>query len=368
MNILENKNMEAIGKAKQLGPDKTIALLKKMGLTGRGGACFLTGLKWEITKKSKSNERFLICNADEGEPGTFKDKYILENNPANVIGGIIIGSYCIGAKEAYIYLRGEYYYLKKNLEELIAAILRQIKSKLKIHIIEGAEAYICGDETAIISSIENKRGYPHFKPPYPPQKGLFGKPTVINNVETLANVPLALTKSNWKDDLRLFSISGDVSHPGVYELKLGTKLKEIAKLAKAKDPKAIYLGAAGGCIPYNPNFLLNSENVCKEEAMMGSCSLIFVGKKRKIIDMAIIISEFFNRESCGKCTPCREGNPHILKMLNKIKSKKATRKDYELLKKLANIIQDTSLCGLGQSCCNHLLTALDHFNQEFNAK
>lgn len=391
MKILSKTNLSAWRKVNELGADKSIKLLKDRGLTGRGGACFLTGLKWEFARKAKGDEKFVICNADEGEPGTFKDKLILENNAENVIEGILIAAYCIDAKQAYIYLRGEYYYLKEKLEIVIKNVLadsgsdlNRIKvlrpiprakpedskypSGMKIDIIEGAGAYICGDETAIISSIENRRGYPHFKPPYPPQKGLFGKPTVINNVETLANVPLAIVDSKWDDGLRLFSLSGDVSKAGVYEIRIGSKLGEIAKLCGAKDTKAVYFGAAGGCIPYKPNFVVNSDSVCKGDAMLGACSLIFVSKKRSMIDLAINIAQFFKHESCGKCTPCREGNTHVLKLLEKIKVGDAGEKNLELLERLSVFIRDNSLCGLGQSCTNHILTALKYFKNEFIVK
>ena len=365
MNILQKTDLKAWEKVQELEADKTIELLKKKGLTGRGGACFLTGLKWEFTKKAKGTEKFIICNADEGEPGTFKDKLLLENVPGNVIEGILIAAYCIDAKQAYIYLRGEYHYLKDKLEKTIKDVLGKAKSKLKIDIVEGAGAYICGDETAIIASIENKRGYPHFKPPYPPQKGLFGKPTVINNVETLANVPLAIVNKGWDGPLRLFSLSGDVSKPGVYEVRMGTKLGEIAKLAKAKGVKAVYFGAAGGCIPYNSTFVVNADHVCKEDAMLGACSLIFVNEKRNILELAINIAQFFVHESCGKCTPCREGNVHVLRLLEKINSGNASKQDLALLEKLSIIIRDTALCGLGQSCTNHILTALKYFKNDF---
>ncbi len=368
MNILEKSNLEGWKKVNKIGAEETIELLKKKGLTGRGGACFLTGLKWEFARKAKGNEKFVICNADEGEPGTFKDKFILENNPENVIEGILIAAYCIDAKQAYIYLRGEYIYLKKRLEETIRKILANANSKTRIDIIEGAGAYICGDETAIISSIENKRGYPHFKPPYPPQKGLFGKPTLINNVETLANVPLAITKDDWCDELRLFSISGDAAKPGVYEIKTGIRLGEIAKLADARDSKAIYFGASGGCIPYKEELAVNADYICREEAMLGACSLIFISKRRSMLDMAINIAQFFKNESCGKCTPCREGNVQVIKLLEKIKSGNSTEKDIRLLEKLCAIIRDTSLCGLGQSCTNHVLTALKFFKEDFKLR
>ncbi len=368
MKILQKTNLEAWKKVNELGADRIIELLKKKGLTGRGGACFLTGLKWEFARKSKESERLVICNADEGEPGTFKDKLILENNAENVIEGILIACYCINARQAYIYLRGEYHYLKERLEKVINKVLSDAKADLKIDITEGAGAYICGDETAIIASIENKRGYPHFKPPYPPQKGLFGKPTVINNVETLANVPLAIVDSDWGDELRLFSLSGDVSKPGVYEIKIGTRLGEIAKIARAKDVKAVYFGASGGCIPYSSDFIISSDHVCKEEAILGACSLIFVSKKRSMLDLAINIAQFFKHESCGKCTPCREGNVQVLRLLEKINAGEANRKDLALLEKLSIIIRDTSLCGLGQSCTNHVLSVVKNFKGDFKVR
>ncbi|MBW2975152.1 SLBB domain-containing protein [Candidatus Woesearchaeota archaeon] len=365
MNILKKTNLDAWNKVNGLGADRTIELLKKKGLTGRGGACFLTGLKWEFARKAKGDKRFLICNADEGEPGTFKDKLILENAPENVIEGMLIAAYCINAEQAYIYLRGEYSYLRERLEKAIKTVLGKVKSGLKIDIISGAGAYICGDETAIIASIENKRGYPHFKPPYPPQKGLFGMPTVINNVETMANVPLAFIEPKWDNSLRLFSISGDVSKPGVYELKIGTKLGNIARLAGAKTPKAVYFGASGGCIPYNAGFSVNSDHVCRQDAMLGACSLIFISKKRSMLDLAINIAQFFRHESCGKCTPCREGCIHVLKLLEKIKAGENNNTTLGLLERLSVFIRDNALCGLGQSCTNHVVTALKHFRKDF---
>ena len=368
MRILEKTDLEAWKRANEWSDQGVINHLKNMNLTGRGGACFSTGVKWEITKNAKSDEKFVICNADEGEPGTFKDKLILENNAETLVEGILIAAFSIGAKQAYIYLRGEYFYLKDKLEKTIKKIVQEANTDIKIDVIEGAGAYICGDETAIISSIENRRGYPHFKPPYPPQEGLFGKPTVINNVETLVNVPLVIMKEDWNDGLRLFSLSGDVLKPGVHEIKIGTKLGEVAKLAGAKNPKAVYFGAAGGCIAYDPNFQVSHDHVCKEEAMLGACSLIFVSKKRSMLDLAINLSQFFNHESCGKCTPCREGNVHVLKLLEKIKSGKANERDVRLLEKLSIFIRDNSLCGLGQSCTNHVLTALKFFRNDFEVK
>lgn len=365
MNLLQKSNLEGWKKAQEWTQEGVINHLKNMHLTGRGGANFPTGLKWELAKNTCSDERFVICNADEGEPGTFKDKLLLEQNPETVVEGILIAAWAVGADQAYIYLRGEYHYLQADLEKIIKEILQKADTAIKIDIIEGAGSYVCGDETAIISSIENKRGYPHFKPPYPPQKGLFGKPTVINNVETLINVPLAIVNGTMDNDLRLFSVSGDVSNPGVHELKIGVALSKIAKLVKAKNPKAVYFGASGGCIPYKSDFIVNADNVSKQGAMLGACSLIFVGKKQNMLDMAVNIAQFFTHESCGKCTPCREGNVHILSLLQKIKSGKANKGDLQILEKLAVVIRDTSLCGLGQSCTNHILAALKYFKKDF---
>jgi NADH-quinone oxidoreductase subunit F len=368
MKILQKTNLEAWKKAKKLGPEGVIDLLEKKCLVGRGGACFPTGTKWKFTRGAKGDEKFVICNADEGEPGTFKDKLILDTVPENVVEGIMIASFVVGADQAYIYLRGEYFFLKEKLEKAISKVLKEANSDLKIDVIEGAGAYICGDETAIIASIENKRGYPRFKPPYPPQKGLFDKPTVINNTETLASVPLAIIKDDWNNDLRLFSISGDVEKPGVYELKVGSTMKDVAYLVKAKNPKALYFGASGGCMPYNPRFVVNYEHVCKEEASLGACSLIFVSKERSILDLALSLAHFFKHESCGKCTPCREGNLHVSRLLNKIKAGEATKADVELLEKLSVFIRDNALCGLGQTCTSHVLSALKFFKGDFKVK
>ena len=211
MQILRKTNLEAFEKAKQLGPEKIIGLLKEKGLAGRGGAGFPTGIKWEMVLNASSDEKFVICNADEGEPGTFKDKFVLMNNPEAVVEGILIAAYAVGAKQAFIYLRGEYDYLENKLKKVVKDIRKQTKAKTKIDIILGAGAYVCGDETGIISSIEGQRGQPREKPPFPTTNGLFGKPTVINNVETLANVPLAIMFDDWNPNLRLYSLSGNVT-------------------------------------------------------------------------------------------------------------------------------------------------------------
>jgi NADH:ubiquinone oxidoreductase subunit F (NADH-binding) len=368
MQILRKTNFKAFEKAKQLGADKIIDLLNTKGLVGRGGAGFPAGKKWKSALDTKADERFLICNADEGEPGTFKDKFIMENVPENLVEGIIIAAYTIGAKRAFIYLRGEYEYLKKKLEKTIADTLKKSKLDISIEIAVGAGAYVCGEETAIMKSIEGMRGQPEYKPPYPTVEGLWGKPTVINNVETLANVPQAILFDDWDPNLRLFCISGSVKRPGVYELPIGVNISEVMQLAEPRNkPKAVYFGCFGGCMPYK-EMKLTHENICGEDCLSGSCSLIVVDNKQSMVEMAYVISKFFTYESCGKCTPCREGTIRVLMLIRKIRSGKATKKDLELLQELGDNIRYTSLCGLGQSASNHIRTALKHFYKEFEEK
>ncbi len=370
MKILKNSNFRALSKIAKMSPEEIIEIIKKSGLTGRGGADFPTGIKLEFTRNSKG-EKYVIANADEGEPGTFKDKLILEKNPNNIIEGMIIAGYAIGSNKGYLYLRGEYSYLKNKLQKVInnaTKIADKLKIYFDIEIILGAGAYICGDETAIIESIEGNRGNPRIKPPFPANKGLFNKPTLINNVETLANIPLIILDKNWNNKLRLFSLSGNVTKPGVYELELGISLKELINLGKPKNSiKAVYFGGFGGCIPYD-NTKLNPNSIKKKGAILGSCTVIAVDETKDIVDIATNIAKFFEYESCGKCTPCREGTMRVLEILEKISLKKATKKDLELLEELCRVIASTSLCGLGQSSTNHLTTALRYFRKEFTDK
>ena len=365
MQITQKTEFKAFEKAVSMKPEEVIRIVKDSGLKGRGGANFPAALKWQAARNSHNPMKIVICNADEGEPGTFKDKFIIKNNPCTLIEGIAIASYAVGANLAYIYLRGEYEYLRKSLEEVIKKYSDRLsKIDLKIEIVMGAGAYICGDETAIMNSIQELRGEPCAKPPYPVEKGLCDFPTSINNVETLANVPLIIN-GNWKD-MRLFSLSGDVENPGIYELPLGITGKElIGKAGPKKDIKALFFGCAGGCVPYSPDMILDTDNMKQMGAMLGSCTVIAINSDKSIPKICKNIAEFFVHESCGKCTPCREGNFRVLQILNKIISKTATKKDMECLEDLANFINKTSLCGLGQASNIHIKTALQYFKQEF---
>jgi NADH:ubiquinone oxidoreductase subunit F (NADH-binding) len=368
MKILEKSNWKAFNKILKLKPEDVIKKIKKSRLTGRGGANFPTGIKWEITKNAEGKEKYLICNAHESEPGTFKDRFIIQKNPENLIEGIAIASYAIGINKAFIYLKHEYSYLRKNLERVIEASKNKLKKiNLEIEIIKGAGAYICGETTAIIDSIEGLRGEPRKKPPYPSEKGLFRKPTCVNNVETLANVPLIFIDNKWDNNLRLFSVSGNIKKPGVYELPLGFPInKLLSKVEPYNKVKALYFGCAGGCIP--PEGDLGKEEIKNKGAMLGNCSIIVVDNSNDIVDIAKNIVEFFVHESCGKCTPCREGTYRVLEILEMMADGNATKKELALLEELSNTICETSFCGLGKVSTLHLKTALKYFREDFEEK
>jgi NADH:ubiquinone oxidoreductase subunit F (NADH-binding) len=370
MQILKKTLGKALKKALLLSPEEVIKKVKSSGLTGRGGANFLTGNKWELTQKEQG-EKYLICNADEGEIGTFKDKFILENNPEALIEGILIAAFAIGGKKAFIYLRKEYSYLKDSLKNTINTYLKDkdYPAKINIEIIVGAGAYICGEETTIMNSIEGKRAEPRHKPPYPSQKGLFNKPSCINNVETLTNVAQIFCNESWDKNLRLFSVSGDVEKPGVFEEKLGTPFKDLLNKAKIKEKvKAIFFGSSSGCVAYNDKDKLDYDEIISKGAFLGNGSIIVVGQSRCIINVCRNIQQFFVHESCGKCLPCRDGNAQLLKILEKTEKKEVTEKDIELMKELSEFIKENSFCGLGCYSTNHLITALKTFKEDFNNK
>jgi len=365
MQILRKTKWGGFKNARQMEKTQVIQIVKDSGLKGRSGSNYPTGTKWE---SMGPGERYLICNADEGEPGTFKDRFIIENNPQLLIEGMCIAAYAMDAHKALIYLRGEYAYLKKGLEKEIEKsnkYLRQIK--LSIRIVLGAGAYICGEESAILESIEGSRPIVRKKPPYPAQAGLYGKPTCINNVETLANVPLIFS-GGWDKDLLLFCLSGDLKKPGVCEFKAGTSMKEIISAASPSvEPKAVFFGAAGGCLPYRKfeNLPLDDASVSENGAMLGSRALIVVGEGRSMLEISKVFAEFFVHESCGYCTPCREGNFRILELLKKIMDGSDTLCDIELLRKLAPHIRDTSYCSLGRTSTNYLIGAMKYFESDF---
>lgn len=366
MQILRQTNLEALEKAKKLGPEQTLKLLDEKRLVGRGGAAFPTSKKWNIARNTKADERYIICNADEGEPGTFKDKLIIMDNAETMLEGILIAALTVGAKRCFIYLRGEYEYLRPKLQNQINDVTSRAGLDITIEIVRGAGAYICGEETAIIQSIMGFRGQPSYKPPYPPVEGLWGKPTVVNNVETLTCAAQAILYDDWNPDLRLFSLSGNIANPGVYEFPLGVKMSSVIDIAQPIHPlKAVSFGCFGGIMPVNPDMEITPEAIMGEHCHHGAFSIIMIDKTNNVVDVALSIAKFYTYESCGKCTPCREGTIRLLNLLKKVRSGFSKSEDLDTMKEFAEHVQQTSLCGLGQTSGNYLLTSLEHFRADY---
>ncbi len=358
-----------------MSPEQVIEEIKASGLRGRGGAGFPCGLKWELARGSSGDEKYVICNADEGEVGTFKDRYILENDPFTLIEGIAIAAYAIGAKQAYIYLRAEYHHLLDLLTQAIVqakegGFLRGVDIEIR----EGAGAYICGEESALMESIEGKRGEVRYRPPFPPTKGLRAKPTTINNVETLMNIPrIILNGAEWFSRIgterskgtKVFSVSGDVERPGVYELALGSQLRELVMdLAGAKKVKAIQIGGATGrLIPY-----AMIDTPLSFESILGAGAVTVFDESRDIIDIVYRTLKFLAEESCGKCSPCREGTEVMVGILGKFNEGEGAGKDIGLLEELSDVMMLSSLCGLGQAAPVPVMDSLQYFRDDYEER
>jgi NADH:ubiquinone oxidoreductase subunit F (NADH-binding) len=346
--------------------------VKASGLRGRGGAGFPCGLKWELAAKAEGDEKYVICNADEGEVGTFKDRYILENDPFSLIEGIAIAGFAIGAKKAYIYLRAEYHYLLDLLKNAIAQSKKKgFLDHLDIEVREGAGAYVCGEESALMDSIEGKRGEVRYRPPFPPTSGLWGKPTIINNVETLTNIPrIILNGAEWFGKMgtekskgtKVFSVSGDVAKPGVYELVLGSPLRELVEdLAKAEKVKAVQIGGATGrIIPY-----AMIDTPLSFESVLGAGAITVFDESRDIIDILGKTIKFLAEESCGKCAPCREGTEVMAETMERLARGDGMEKDIKVLEELSETMMLCSLCGLGQAAPIPVVDSLEHFRGEY---
>ncbi len=372
---LQHGGFQALPKAMSSGPEQVINEIKASGLRGRGGAGFPCGLKWELAHKAQGQDKYFICNADEGEVGTFKDHYILQNDPFTLVEGIAIAGYAMGAKQAYIYLRGEYH----NLRDVLQNAIQQAKDKgflthVNIEIREGAGAYVCGEESALMDSIEGKRGEARYKPPFPTDSGLFRGPTVINNVETLMNIPqIILNGASWFSQIgterskgtKVFSVSGDVARPGVYELILGSSLKELViDLSQVKSIKVVQIGGATGR-------LLPSEKIdtpLSFESVLGAGSITVFDETRDIIDIIYQTMEFLTEESCGKCTPCREGTEVMTEIMDKFRCGQGTQKDMKSLTELSNAMMLASLCGLGQAAPNAVVDSLQYFKSAYESR
>ena len=363
---------KGLEKARGMSPEDVIGEIKASGLRGRGGAGFPCGAKWEMARKSSGDEKFLICNADEGEVGTFKDRYLLQHDPFSVLEGLAIAGYAIGAGKAYIYLRAEYHYLLAGLEKAIS----QCRDKgyldhLDVKIQEGAGAYICGEESALMNSIEGKRGESRYRPPFPPESGLFEKPTIINNVETLVNVPHIIENgSAWYQGLgtkeskgtKLFCVSGDVKRPGVYEMELGCDLRELVKdLAGAEKVKMVQVGGSTGSII--PGDMLSTP--LAYETALGSGAVLVLNESRDVVDFVYRIMEFLNEESCGKCTPCREGTEVMMEVLGRLVNGEGREEDIGVLEDVSSVMMLSSLCGLGQTAPVPVLGTLKYFREAY---
>ncbi|WP_448515903.1 NADH-quinone oxidoreductase subunit NuoF [Pseudothermotoga sp.] len=376
----------------EMTPDQVIEEVKRSGLRGRGGAGFPTGLKWELTRKAKGDRKYVVCNADEGDPGAFMDRSVLEGDPHTVLEAMAIAGYAIGAQQGYIYVRAEYPLAIERLQIAIAqakeyGFLGQnilgSDFSFDIEIRIGAGAFVCGEETALIASIEGRRGQPRVKPPYPAQSGVWGCPTVINNVETLACVPPIIIKgADWFRSIgtptspgtKVFALAGKITNTGLVEVPMGITLRELlyeigGGSSTGKKIKAVQTGGpSGGCIPSEYfDTPVDYESLQKLGAIMGSGGMIVMDEDDCMVDVAKFFLEFTVDESCGKCTPCREGTRQMLKILEKITSGEGTEEDLEELERLGNIIKDTSLCGLGQTAPNPVLSTLRYYRHEYEA-
>jgi len=377
---------------KEYSPDQVIDIVKKSGLRGRGGGGFSTGLKWQFAQRPVSDKKYIICNADEGDPGAFMDRSALEGDPHSVLEGMMIAAYAIGADEAYIYVRAEY---PLAVERLLNAI-EQCEQRgflgkkvfgtdfnFKIKLKEGAGAFVCGEETALIASIEGKRGVPRVRPPFPAVKGLWGKPTNINNVETYANVPwiilngadaFASMGTEKSKGTKVFALAGKIAKSGLAEVPMGITINEIVNeigggIAGGKKFKAVQMGGpSGGCIPASQGDLkIDYDEITKTGAIMGSGGLIVLDETSCMVDLAKFFLNFTQNESCGKCTFCRIGTKRMLEILDRLTMGEGKEGDIELLLELGEKIKNSSLCGLGQTAPNPVLTTIKYFREEYEA-
>jgi len=382
---------EALVKAiTEYTPEDIIKIIKDSGLRGRGGAGFPTGMKWEFTANVKKSPKYVVCNADEGEPGTFKDRLIMEGNPHLIIEGMAIAAFAIGAEKGYVYIRGEYAQSIEKLQraidqaKMIGFLGNDILGKgfnFDIEIVTGAGAYVCGEETALLNSMEGKRGNPRVKPPYPNTAGFNNQPTLVNNVETLANVPWII--NNGADEYRkigtestpgtkVFTLLGSVNNTGLIEVPMGITLKEIIEIygggmKKGRAFKAAQTGGtSGGIIPRALwEVPMEYDSLAKVGTALGSGALLIMDDTVEIPDMLLSMMKFFRHESCGKCTPCRVGTDVLVRLLEKVVNKEASKEDVDLLLSTSEVMNKTCLCALGQSPYIPINTSIKYFHHEF---
>jgi NADH-quinone oxidoreductase subunit F len=345
----------ALARARELGPEAVIELVKESPLLGRGGAAFPTGTKWDAVARQPARPHYLVVNADESEPGTFKDRILMERDPFALVESIGIAAFATGCERAFVYVRAEYPLAHERVQNAIDKSDVGVEIELRI----GAGAYVCGEETALFQSIEGYRGEPRNKPPYPVEVGLYGKPTVVNNVETLLNVQ-AIVLGDDPRDTRLFCLSGHVARPGLYEVELGTPLSALLELAGAEPPKAVLLGGAAGSFlrPDQLDLPLSFEGARDAGATLGSGVVIVYGEQADLVDAVLRIAEFFRDESCGQCVPCRIGTVRQEEALHRLASGKTNGDEIAVLADLTQVMRDASICGLGQTAANAVGSAI----------
>ncbi|MCL2496994.1 MAG: NADH-quinone oxidoreductase subunit NuoF [Symbiobacteriaceae bacterium] len=386
------KGYQGLVKAMEIGPDATVAMIKQAGLRGRGGAGFPTGTKWEFTQSYTATPKYVVCNADEGDPGAFMDRCIMEGDPHSVLEAMAIAGHSIGAAEGVIYVRAEYPLAVQSLQTaikqaeefgLLGENILGTGFNFSIRLNLGAGAFVCGEETALLSSIEGNRGEPRVRPPYPAEKGLWGQPTVLNNVETYANVPaIMLRGAAWfssygtagSKGTKVFALAGKINNIGLIEVPMGTTLDHIINhigggIQNNRAFKAVQTGGpSGGCMP---TALLQTEvdyeSLTQAGSMMGSGGMIVLDEDDCMVNIAKYFLEFTVDESCGRCTPCRIGTKRLYEMLERITTGKGTNKDIVDLQELGDIIRDCSLCGLGQTAPNPVISTLRYFKDEYIA-
>ncbi len=383
---------QSLAKAlEDMKPREVIEEVRKSGLRGRGGAGFTTALKWDLVAKQDAATKYIVCNADEGDPGAFMDRSVLEGDPHRVLEGMAIAGYAVGAQQGYIYVRGEYVLAIQRLqnaikqaerEHLLGGRVMEQGFQFRIDLRIGAGAFVCGEETALIASIEGKRGQPRQRPPYPPASGLWGKPTLINNVETFANIPPIVEKGGaWFASIgtatskgtKVFALAGKIANTGLIEVPMGMTLREIlfdigGGIPGSKFKAAQTGGPSGGCIP--AEFLdtpVDYESLAKIGSIMGSGGLIVMDETSCMVDVAKFFMEFCMDESCGKCIPCRAGTVQMHDILRRITTGDATVADLEMLKNLSTLLREASLCGLGQTAPNPVVSTMKYFAEEYEA-
>lgn len=389
-DYLSNDGYKALESVLKGTPEQVIETMIAAGLRGRGGAGFPTGLKWKFALAEKRDKKYIVCNADEGDPGAFMDRTVLESDPHAVLEGMAIQAFATGANEGYIYCRAEYPLAIERLNKAIAQAEEKgflgdnifgTDFRLHLHIKEGAGAFVCGEETALMASIEGQRGMPRLRPPFPAQSGLFGKPTTINNVETLASVPwiirngadaYAAIGTEKSKGTKVFALAGKIKNGGLIEVPMGITLREIIEeigggTGTHRKVKAAQLGGpSGGCVPAELfDTRIDYDEVTKTGAIMGSGGMIILDETTCMVDVARYFLDFTQLESCGKCTFCRIGTKRMLEILTRICEGNGEPEDIDLLEELAVQIKDTSLCGLGQTAPNPVLTTLRYFRHEY---